>query len=223
MALAGYAARAAAAAVTHDVERNVTQAIGKPLGTLTGVSRAGSSTEINWVDFNYPPVLRLIHYNLDELPSTLTGIVRCFNFTFHLTTFLCLLNFVDNIAITAALKITARTLIQSAIHLLLLPVAAFAVFYAGYRGLAEPDNTLLCRFKAGQPILAIIYLLFILVPWGPVNGFIRLGDTQDSTMWQVMIIVESCLWIINFLLASWNTARAYRSENYGTSLPSNQF
>lgn len=220
MSLSGQFARAAASAVTQDLERNVSQAIGKPLGGLTGVPpRAPGHSEINWVDFNYPPLLRLIHYNLDELPSTLTGMVRCFIVSFKLTTFSCILNLIDNIIIVLSLKAPGRWLIQSALHLLLLPAAALGVFYSGYRGLAEPDSTLAFRFKVGQPLLAAVYLLMAVAPWGSINGFAQLEDTEGSVVWTVMIIVESIIWALNFALACWNTVRAQKYDIYGIGLP----
>eukprot|EP00442_Polarella_glacialis_P008010 CAMPEP_0115056158 /NCGR_PEP_ID=MMETSP0227-20121206/5037_1 /TAXON_ID=89957 /ORGANISM="Polarella glacialis, Strain CCMP 1383" /LENGTH=107 /DNA_ID=CAMNT_0002440799 /DNA_START=243 /DNA_END=563 /DNA_ORIENTATION=+ len=79
-----------------------------------------------------------------------------------------------------------RWLLQSAIHLIVLPVVALGVFYSGYRGLAEPDSSLAWRFKVGQPILAFAYLLLGTVPWGSVNGLAKLGSTNGSVYWLVV-------------------------------------
>jgi len=190
-----------------------------PLSSAGG--RAGGLNDINWVNFNYPPLLQLIHYNLEELPTTLTGIVRSFNFSFQITVVGCLINLIDTFFIAATTEAPWNWLLLSLIHLVLLPVAALFVFYSGYRGLAEPDSQLTTRFKIGQPILGFIYFLFGLVPYGCVNGLAKLGSyttyTDSSTFWLVIIILESILWLVNALLAGLNVVRAHRFDAYATA------
>merc|ERR1712079_188122 len=128
-------------------------------GLAAAAGRAPGHSDINWVDFNYPPLLRLIHYDLEELPSALIWIIRCFNISFQITTFACALNLLDTLIIVMSTKAPLRWLLQSMIHLVLLPVSALAVFYGGYRGLAEPDSKMAFRFKVGQPALGFCYLL----------------------------------------------------------------
>jgi len=213
--------------MASDVGRGVSQAIGKPLGGLGGAPP--SHSEINWVDFNYPPLLRLIHFNLDELPSSLTGLVRCFNISFQLTTFTCVLNVISTSIIVMSTEAPPRWLLQSALHLLLLPAAALAVFYGGYRGLAEPDPQLAFRFKVSQPALAFAYLLLGIVPWGCANGLAQLGEMKDytegSVFWVVVIIAESSLWLANATLAGSNVVRAHHYDLYGSgpSTPGTSF
>merc|ERR1712060_167108 len=115
-------------------------------------------------------------------------------------------------------KAPARWLLQSAIHMLLLPVGSLATFYSGYRGLAEPDSTLAFRFRIAQPILGFAYFLLGLVPWGCANGLAKLGEmgqyTDGSTFWTLIIIVESLLWLANALLAAVNSYRAHNFDVY---------
>mmetsp|Transcript_110310 Transcript_110310/g.165071 ORF Transcript_110310/g.165071 Transcript_110310/m.165071 type:complete len:113 (+) Transcript_110310:3-341(+) len=104
---------------------------------------------------------------------------------------------------------------------MLLPPMALAVFYGGYRGLAEPDSLLAFRFKAAQPGLALAYLLLGLVPWGCSNGLAKLGTmnayTDGSVFWVVVIIIESTLWLANAALAGSNVVRAQHFDAYGTT------
>merc|ERR1719254_178216 len=116
-------------------------------------------------------------------------------------------------------------MIQSLIHLLLLPTIALAVFYAGYRGLADSDSSLVFRFKIGQPLLAGLYLLLALLPLGCINGLAQLGSIDDhtnnkgSTVWTVFIIVESIFWAINAVIATFNAVRGHQFSEYGTTKP----
>mmetsp|Transcript_24418 Transcript_24418/g.57789 ORF Transcript_24418/g.57789 Transcript_24418/m.57789 type:complete len:230 (-) Transcript_24418:351-1040(-) len=220
MSLTGQLARAAAPSMAAEMSRSVGQAIGKPLGSLGASAATPSHSEINWVDFNYPPLLRLIHFSLDELPSALSGLVRCFNISFQMAAFTCVLNLISTTIIVMSTEAPPRWLLQSALHLLLLPASALAVFYGGYRGLAEPDSQLAFRFKVAQPALAFAYLLLGLVPWGCANGLAQLGSMKEysegSIFWVVVIVAESSLWLANAALAGSNAVRAHRYDAYGS-------
>merc|ERR1719456_1424994 len=112
---AGAVAHVAAGAAQQQMSRGIEQAVGKasigsssPPGT-----RPPGHAEINWTNFNYPPLLRLIHYDLNELPTTLTGLARSLKISFQITTFTCCLNLFDNIIIVMSTKAPAKWLIQS--------------------------------------------------------------------------------------------------------------
>eukprot|EP00405_Crypthecodinium_cohnii_P019021 CAMPEP_0206475582 /NCGR_PEP_ID=MMETSP0324_2-20121206/34174_1 /ASSEMBLY_ACC=CAM_ASM_000836 /TAXON_ID=2866 /ORGANISM="Crypthecodinium cohnii, Strain Seligo" /LENGTH=230 /DNA_ID=CAMNT_0053950985 /DNA_START=68 /DNA_END=760 /DNA_ORIENTATION=- len=217
MSFAGQVAMSAANAAASNMHSQVGQAIGKPLENLSG-SKAANHAEINWVDFNYPPFVRLIHYRVDELPTTLTGIVRMFNISFLVTVLACLLNFIDTIIIVGSSDAPFKWVVQSGIHLLILPACALATFYCGYRGLCEPDATLASRFKMAQPILALIYFFMAIVPFGCAHGLAEFSKIDDHTQgqgsgfWTVAIIVESCLWGGNTALAALNSVRAAKYD-----------
>merc|ERR1719183_1312774 len=112
-------------------------------------------------------------------------------------------------------------MIQSLLDLVLLPMVALAVFYAGYRGLAEPDATLAFRFKVGQPALCFVYLLFSILPLGCLNGLAQLGSmdqyAEDTGLWMVFILIESFLWLSNSVLAGCNAVRAQHYDAHGTT------
>lgn len=223
--MSGKIASAAVGAMARDAmpinSASISKAIGKPLEQLGLSSRPPGLAEINWVDFNYPPLIRLIHYNTDELPSTLVGVVRGFHLSWILTLITCLLNVLDVIIIIATTQAPALWLLQSFLNLILLPVAALFTFYCGYRGLAEPDSGLICRFKFAQPFLGVVYFFFFLVPWGSINGFVKLTVINDyssgSTYWVIAIVVESLLWLLNTGLAAYNVVRSSHIDVYGTS------
>jgi len=225
MSLSGHLAGAAASHAVRGAGQQVSQAIGKPLDGLSSSAATSSGhpghSDINWVDFNYPPVLRLIHYSSDELPSSLSGLVRCMNISFVVTCVACVLNLFDTLVVHFGAKTPGRWLLQSLIHLLLLPMAAGAVFYSGYRGLAEPDSTLSFRYRVGQPLLAFGYFLFAVIPAGCLNGFSMLGQMgkygpDGHGYWTFAIIAESFLWLGNCILACLNAFRAERYDAHGT-------
>jgi len=200
----GFALNAAQHAVSSaqkDASRQA-QAIGKPISSLTGAQPAHS--EINWNHFNYPPLIRLIHYDTSELPTLLVWLVRCFNISYLLTVLSCALNILTTLIIAASTDAPMKWILQSLIHALILPSASLAIFYFGYRGVAEPDKSLITRFKVGESVLCIAYFVLAIVPWGCANGVAKLGAVGDyggGVFWVIVIIIESSLWMLNSLLA----------------------
>jgi len=215
MSLAGHLAGAAGSSMASAAGRSMGQSIGRPLDGLPvpGSGRT-SRSEIDWVDFNYPPFLRLIHFNLEELPVALTGLVRCFHISFQMTVLGCFVNFVFTAILLASIRAPARWLLQSAIHALLLPCAALATFYAGYRGLADQDPQLTGRAKVAQPTLAFVYFLLGFMHWGCANGLLQLAFMKEysdgSVFWVLVIIIESIIWLSNAALGASNFIRLRR-------------
>jgi len=209
------AAAAMAAVSSGGLDCKTATVLGKPaLSAMLG-SKAlpqlnwHKTSDINWTDFNYPPALRLIHYNVQELPSALRGPVRLLNIVFVLTVIACWLNFLTTLVVVPWTNGMApgRWFIQTIIHLILLPSASLWTFYLGYRGLAEPDPQLVKNFQAAQLALSVIYFIFSVFPMGCVNGIFRLRyvwGSSDATAivvyWVVATIVEAGLWGLAFAL-----------------------
>jgi len=198
----------AAAALAGDLK--TATVLGKPaLSAMLG-SKAlpqlnwHKPSNINWTDFNYPPGLRLIHYDIQELPSALRGSVRLLNMVFVISVIACWFNFLTTLVVVPWTSTApARWFLQTIVHLILLPSASLWTFYLGYRGLAEPDPQLVKNFQAAEIGLSLVYLMFSLLPLGCVNGIFRLGyvwDASDSTAiavyWTVAVLLESGLWAL---------------------------
>jgi len=209
------AAAAMAAVSSGGLDLKTATVLGKPaLSTMLG-SKAlpqldwHKTSDINWTDFNYPPVLRLIHYDVQELPAALRGPVRLLNIVFVITVMACWLNLLTTLVVLPWTNGMAhgRWLLQTIIHLTLLPSASLWTFYLGYRGLAEPDPQLVKNFQIAQLGLSVIYFVFSVFPFGCVNGIFRLRDVGGSSdaaavvvYWAVATIVEAGLWGLAFTL-----------------------
>merc|ERR1712154_754025 len=99
------------------------------------------------------------------------------------------------------------------------PMAALLTFYVGYRGIAAPDAVLVARFQIAQVVLGAISISFALWPVGCVNGIGRLlfvfpEPDGFGLLLAFATIVESSLWIANFLLAIINIVRVRRVNVY---------
>lgn len=67
--------------------------IGKPMDTFNlpnpqFKAAQAESRAIDWKDFNYPPLLRVVHYNQLELPMRARSIAYFLNITYLLISFL---------------------------------------------------------------------------------------------------------------------------------------
>jgi hypothetical protein len=57
--------------------------------------------KINWEDFNYPPLIKLIHFDLSEIEESKVTIVRFLWFSHLLIFAYSILNIINNIAVVA--------------------------------------------------------------------------------------------------------------------------
>jgi len=198
---------------TLGMVRDMHSVVGKPINTIKSQFKTmdtfnlpnpqfkAQGKAIDWQDFNYPPLVRVVHYNPLELPMRARSIAYCLNITFLLVSFACLLNFVDTCIIVSASSAPFKWVIQSLIHALLIPGLAFVVFFVGYRGLAEEATSQAGQFMIGQLALIAVSILMSLVPFGCVNGFFKLLvirsyiNHSSALAFDVAILLESSIWM----------------------------
>lgn len=77
-------------------------ALQKSVSSVKNSITPSSGSKINWDDFNYPPLLKVIHYDITEVdPEVRTG-VRAMWLSHVLIFVEGILNLINNIAIVAA-------------------------------------------------------------------------------------------------------------------------
>jgi hypothetical protein len=110
---------------------------------------------IDWSDFNFPPLIRVIHFRLDELPPPYKGIVRFFFIsTFIILPALLAFNILSNI-IQAFYSLPAlRILFSILFTIIILPISVL-LFYKGYRGVAAEKSGLLWYKIIGSILILI--------------------------------------------------------------------
>mmetsp|Transcript_70651 Transcript_70651/g.204732 ORF Transcript_70651/g.204732 Transcript_70651/m.204732 type:complete len:243 (-) Transcript_70651:207-935(-) len=194
--------------------------IGRPLPPLQVAAPKSPSVEIRWDDFNYPPLLRLIHFDISELQWKLRPTVRLLNCVYLLTTAAVVVNLFDTILLAAMGSVPVQWIIQAMLHVLLFPPAALGVFYLGYRGLAARDQALLFRYHIAQGALAAMSFFVALFPYRCINGVLRLAFVPAvgngsglSGLWVCAIFIESALWMINGLLGVLNIVRVRHASS----------
>jgi hypothetical protein len=86
-----------------------------------------SGPKINWEDFNYPPLLKVIHYDITEVPAEKRLTVR-FMWLSHVLIFVeGILNLINSIAIVASAGQGIRILYSVMFLFSFVPLAAYPV------------------------------------------------------------------------------------------------
>lgn len=163
---------------------------------------------INWHDYNYPPFINLMHYDKEELPSSVENITKFQKVFFELAVITQIVNVVSNIVLVVAENdekvIPAVRILFSLLNLVIFPPGALFIFHQGYKGLAISSASLLTQYKVIQIIGCVVIGVLICLPWGCVNGVFTFWTPQykaakSQTMWAMVIIGESLLYGINLV------------------------
>jgi len=182
------------------------KALGKmrDLGSFTG--QIDYPSDINWHDYNYPPCLMVIHYDLQEVTPCVRSKVKRLNMTFMITSFAMCLNLCNAIIFAIGTRAPGAWIFLSLVHTVVLSLASLFIFYHGYRGFCLGDKSMRRTALLLQVGMSIIYFLLFLLGSGPINGLLKLNKVKHYTetmhgYWIAMIVIESVLWIFNCFLA----------------------
>lgn len=177
------------------------QAISSQMNSMKSSLKSQSNT-IKWDDFNYPPLLHLIHYSSAELPDPARGLVRRIHCSFLILVLILIINLV-NCIVQSAQGGEGINIFYSVLNILIFVPLGMFTFYRGYRGLAF-EEYLLKFYKIVQGILVILYLIFSIIAAGAFNGWLRAKDLfgKEEYFPGALSIIESALYDINAILAT---------------------
>eukprot|EP01068_Selenidium_serpulae_P010850 Selendium_serpulae@DN5549_c0_g1_i1.p1 len=219
--MASFMANAAGKAMFGGVTRDMTAA---SAGMFGGQERDPNALEIDWMDFNYPPFVRLFHFNLAELPVKMRHIVRWIHISYLIALLIMVVNFIDCIVLASIVTATyvAPTgttpsedksspgnqwwnVLFSLLNFCIgVPVGCY-VFYTGYQGLAKKDSKLVFRYCIMAMVISVCYVAFAILPYGPFNGFVAFAQMGENGAYDFekgahgfavfVIVFESCGWL----------------------------
>eukprot|EP00917_Polyrhabdina_sp_WS-2016_P002724 GHVP01005889.1.p1 GENE.GHVP01005889.1~~GHVP01005889.1.p1 ORF type:complete len:238 (+),score=20.41 GHVP01005889.1:28-714(+) len=212
--MADYIAQGAANQIFGDVQKEWSNFT----GGIRGSTSSAPQTQIDWLDFNYPPLLRIMHYNLEELPTSLSPLVRRMNFLFTLTSLILVVSFIQGLIIGIGIGDWFKPCFALFDFIIIMPVAGWT-FYTGYKGLAISDNSKIFKYTVAQSLLGGFYVLFAIIYNGGFNGFLsflKMSDFPNAasgmiTYWSIVVVVESLVWIGLAILAFHS---AYSAKNF---------
>lgn len=100
------------------------------------VNKSSNYPDIDWSDFNFPPLIRVFHFSLAELQPPYKPIVRNIYICYLIILVITLLSILNNI-IQAATGYPGINVFYAVLNFLLFNMAQMYVFYRGYRGLCS--------------------------------------------------------------------------------------
>ncbi|CAD8114311.1 unnamed protein product [Paramecium sonneborni] len=136
-----------------------------------------SKQNIDWDDFNYPPLIKVIHYNIEEVQPEYRLVVRSLWLSSILIAVYTLLNIIDN-SIQTGYGNDGIRILYSFMFLFSFNPIQFFIFYRGYKGVAS-DPYLLVLYKWIQILLIMCWITFSIVDILGFNGFITLSYLFD--------------------------------------------
>jgi len=174
--------------------------VSSQLGRAAG---RGKYSHIQWENYNYPPCMKLIHYDLDEIEEPTRTYVQRLNISLVLTFFGCLLNLINNI-VWCIMGIGGPRVVYSFFNILLFPPLGLYAFYKGFRSLIDLQDQR-SYYKIGQWVLLVIWLLAAVTTMGSFNGALSLTALYDrSIISGVLGSIEVAINTLNLLLSIFN-------------------
>ncbi len=173
-----------------------------------------ANANIKWENFNYPPFIKLIHYDPNEIEDLeIRSLIKKINLTFVLNLVVSLINFINSIA-QVAVGFTGLRILFSVLNILIFVPLTLFTFYKGYRGLVY-DRKQLRYYYVGQFACCVVFFIFSIISGGNYNGWTRLGVLfENGHIFQgLLAIVESLIYLFNSLLCAYCMFKVYRSKD----------
>lgn len=203
-------AEKAANSMFADIQRDWTESTQSTFGQ----QQQAEQPQIDWANFNYPPLIRLFHFDLAELPARTRVIVRWIHISFLIALVIMIVNFIDNVVLAAlGLKGGWWNLAYSLLNIMIgAPLGCF-VFYTGYKGLAKNESKEQFRYVVMESALIAAYVIFALIPFGPFNGLIAFAMMGTDRLYHFesggakgfaifVIALESIGWLLSAAIAA---------------------
>jgi hypothetical protein len=93
------------------------------------------NNDLEWNNFNYPPLIRLFHYSTDRLQNPIQRVVRVLHYSFLVYLVLCVINFLNNIVLAACGVNSGIYILYSILNVFVLVPFSLFVFYSGFYGM----------------------------------------------------------------------------------------
>ena len=136
------------------------------------ISKQFESNEgIDWTDLNYPPGLKLLHYDIKEVDASKKLIMHLIHGYFCLQSILFLLNFTNAIVQTASGYSWTRMLASVFYYFIIVLLAGFC-FYSAFQAFVGVRAGSL-MFKIGMGVLFFLFLLQLIFDTLSWNGLAR--------------------------------------------------
>ena len=186
--------------VARNIRSNISQGLSNSFQTT-------QSTNIDWHDYNFPPCLKLVHFRLSDFQEPKKGVIKKMYISWLLFISVLLINIISTIVL-AATVLRLINILYTFLNLILGTAFSTFIFFQGYYGIAQKEERKVTWYKFGQAFLAVVYLLFVFLPFGAINGFPKIGllshiGGSAAEFGIAMCVIESLIYLCNCILASY--------------------
>ncbi|CAI2379211.1 unnamed protein product [Moneuplotes crassus] len=182
-------------------ERQAKYQVSNIRDNVEGALGGGRKVDLDWKDFNYPPLLKLFHYSTSRLKNPVLRFMRILHINFLMYILgICPLNFLGNIVISASGAGAGVNVFYSLLNILVFGAFALFVFYSGFYGnIRKPPGYHLLAYRIGQGVQCTLYFTFSILALGPFNGWAQissLGGSGGEGFAIFLCVIESLLYSV---------------------------
>ncbi|KAL0205737.1 hypothetical protein P9112_001044 [Eukaryota sp. TZLM1-RC] len=173
--------------------------------------------QINWHDFNYPPGLRIVHVNIDELDEGRRIAARFSHWTFIATLIALIFNFFSNFVLLFGSDISWTGAVNSFFMFVMISSLALYVFFSGFRALGFGCPSRGFKYILLQLSMNVFYYIAAISDHRNFQGISNWETAKMSDMsffWRFTTISESCMWFVISLLSLISCFLVYRSQRH---------
>lgn len=154
--------------------------------------RGSKYSSIQWENFNFPPCLKLIHYDLNEIEEPEKAYTKKLYFSLLLLFAWNLFNMLVNIIVVSSGKGDGKRIFYSIFMFILFQPLSLWVFYKGYRSLVDPISPR-SHYFYGQGFLLFILFLGLILNAYAFNGLMMLFSLGGKAFAIIFVLLEVIL------------------------------
>ena len=166
---------------------------------------------IDWDDYNYPPVLRMWHYEPLELEPAPRFVSRAMEAAFIVPVGTLVLNIPVTIALVAMERLDGLCLMYSFFNFIIGGLAGLWAFMTGYQGIGKKKHSAVRKYLIEWALLICLMFLPCFLAFINFNGWVRVNqlshetEGKGRTFWLAASVIESILWTVSIVLgiAAW--------------------
>jgi hypothetical protein len=167
--------------------------------------RAEAQGKVDWEEYNYPPWINVLHYNVDDVedaPARLAVKIAHVNYVCVASTFL--VNLLGVIILAGGGAVDGVNVVYSLFNAVIYAIVGMYAFYNGYKGLATRNGRLTDHYVWLQACFLVFMFAASVASGANYNGWANVARARRSRrlpdFWAGWSCFEASLWTANYLV-----------------------
>mmetsp|Transcript_2866 Transcript_2866/g.8895 ORF Transcript_2866/g.8895 Transcript_2866/m.8895 type:complete len:217 (-) Transcript_2866:110-760(-) len=163
---------------------------------------------IKWDEYNYPPFVRIMHFDLSELEGSSRKVVRWAHAGFFLLVAALMCNLLINfVLVCAGVPLKGLHIVYSLFNVIIFGGLGLYGEYASFKGVAASKPSLMRRYILLEGAIVVMSLLFSVMAVANWNGWMRLPQAAAlegpiAPFWFWATVVEAVCWTVNYIVGA---------------------